>query len=398
MNNISIWQDITQFTGAGTGASGLSTRSAQLSDVIKQAIAFGTAAYQINTWYDADRALAGGTWTVTISGSPTGGTFTISVTTGGNYLSGVLQPVVTTTTAAIAYNAIASTVQTDLQALSNGTGITVSGSAGGPYTITIPAALSPASITASGTALTGGSSPAATATNAQIPIVGTAPTFGSPSTTGGALHGNTTIYAVYSYYNSNGETIASSEGSYSVPAGTNTNEITLTAPSLPSGATGVNVYVGNTSGQESYVGQNAANTYLITTLPSAGARLPSLWNTTVLTSETINLASLTDPLGNALTFKGISCIHIENPSTINPLFVWGSSATFAGPQSSPSNVYVIPPASVINGIIIPTVLHAPAYAQAGGTWKVFSGVNNLLQVGTTDPNGVVYGIALPGVQ
>jgi len=62
--------------------------------------------------------------TVTIGGSPTGGTFTLTF--------------IGQTTSAIAYNASAATVQTALQALSTiGTGnATVAGSAGGPYTVT----------------------------------------------------------------------------------------------------------------------------------------------------------------------------------------------------------------------------------------------------------------------
>jgi hypothetical protein len=90
------------------------------------------------------------TQTVTITGSPTGGTFTL--TFGGN------------TTTGIAYNAAASVVQTALQALASvGAGnALVTGSAGGPYTVEFAGTLAKASqslITASGASLTGGSSP-----------------------------------------------------------------------------------------------------------------------------------------------------------------------------------------------------------------------------------------------
>jgi hypothetical protein len=62
---------------------------------------------------------------VTINGTPTGGTFVLS--SGGNY-------------ADIAYNAASSTVQTAVQAWGGiYSAVTVSGSAGGPYTITFPA-------------------------------------------------------------------------------------------------------------------------------------------------------------------------------------------------------------------------------------------------------------------
>jgi hypothetical protein len=92
--------------------------------------------------------------TVTVTGSPTGGTFTLS--SGGN------------TTAAIAYNAAASAVQTAIRALGTiWAAVTVSGSGGGPYTVTFPAATSnvqpaAAPISGDGTALTGGTSPSVT--------------------------------------------------------------------------------------------------------------------------------------------------------------------------------------------------------------------------------------------
>jgi hypothetical protein len=69
-------------------------------------------------------ALTNEVQTATITGSPTGGTFTLT-------FSGQ-------TTAAIAYNATAAAVQTALEALSNINpgDVTVTGAAGGPYTLT----------------------------------------------------------------------------------------------------------------------------------------------------------------------------------------------------------------------------------------------------------------------
>lgn len=90
--------------------------------------------------------------TVTITGSPTGGTFTLT-------FSG-------STTAAINYNAAASTVQTALRAIDSidGANVSVSGSAGGPYTVTFIgelAATNVAQMTAT-SSLTGGTSPGVT--------------------------------------------------------------------------------------------------------------------------------------------------------------------------------------------------------------------------------------------
>lgn len=88
--------------------------------------------------------------TVTINGSPTGGTFTLTFR--GQ------------TTSAIAYDAANSAVDTALEALSTiGTGnVVVTGSAGGPYTVTFAGDLASQAVElliASGSGLTGGSSP-----------------------------------------------------------------------------------------------------------------------------------------------------------------------------------------------------------------------------------------------
>jgi len=91
-------------------------------------------------------------YTLTITGAPTGGTFTIT------YKS--------QTTAGIAYNAASAAVQTALTGLSSvGAGnATVTGGAGGPYTITFAGTLAQDTTapTASGAGLTGGTSPNAT--------------------------------------------------------------------------------------------------------------------------------------------------------------------------------------------------------------------------------------------
>lgn len=101
--------------------------------------------------------------TVTITGGPTGGTFTLT-------FSGQ-------TTSAIAYNASASTVQTALAALSTiGSGnVSVSGSNGGPYTVTFTGTLgnkNVAAMTASGAGLTGGTSPSVSVATTTAGVTG----------------------------------------------------------------------------------------------------------------------------------------------------------------------------------------------------------------------------------
>ncbi len=96
-----------------------------------------------------DQPLCNGvTYTVTITGSPTGGNITLTL--GGK------------TTATIAYNAAASAVKSALVALDDGYGtadFTVTGSNGGPFTVVYPAGLGALTGTA---ALTGGTDPAVT--------------------------------------------------------------------------------------------------------------------------------------------------------------------------------------------------------------------------------------------
>ena len=92
--------------------------------------------------------------TVTITGSPTGGNFTL--TYGG------------ATTSNIAYNASAATVKAALIALSSieEGNVDVTGSNGGPYTVTFTGGNNVAQMTASGAGLTGGTSPSVTVATA----------------------------------------------------------------------------------------------------------------------------------------------------------------------------------------------------------------------------------------
>jgi hypothetical protein len=80
-----------------------------------------------------------GTQTVTLSGTPTAGTFTL---TAGNQ-----------TTAPIAYNATNTAVQSALNALTGYSGITVTGT-GSPWTVSFPASETPVTLSGSGANLT----------------------------------------------------------------------------------------------------------------------------------------------------------------------------------------------------------------------------------------------------
>lgn len=98
-----------------------------------------------DTFESTAASLLGALWNLTVSGTPTGGTYTLTVNG--------------STTAPIAYNALAAAVASALNALSGVTGlsgITAAGTA--PIAITFPSVVT---LTANGAALTGGTSPAA---------------------------------------------------------------------------------------------------------------------------------------------------------------------------------------------------------------------------------------------
>lgn len=108
-------------------------------------------------------------WTVTITGTPTGGTFTISY--GGQ------------TTSALAFNATPDTVETAVELLSSiGNGnVRVSGTAGSVYTLEFIENLRHSvttAVTASGASLTGGT-PVVTVTNPVVGVVDAAVTLAS---------------------------------------------------------------------------------------------------------------------------------------------------------------------------------------------------------------------------
>jgi len=138
---------VTQMGGITQGIS--VQKGGEIGGFDVSSLAYGTKIYLSDTLgalCDADPGL-NEKQTVTISGSPTGGTFTLSF--GGQ------------TTSGIAYNAAAATVEAALEALSTiGAGnVRVTGSAGGPYTVEFIVELgnqNVAAMTIDITSLTGG--------------------------------------------------------------------------------------------------------------------------------------------------------------------------------------------------------------------------------------------------
>lgn len=152
---------------------------------------------------------------ITLTGTPSGGNFTL--TFGAN------------TTSGIAYNAAAATVQTALQGLASiGSGnATVSGSAGGPWTVTFSGALASANqpqLTASGSSLTGGSSQAIAVT--------------TPTASAGPNHWDTAKNWLPEGVPVDFDRVRFEWGSVDVLYGLDQSEITLTEIEISSGYTG----------------------------------------------------------------------------------------------------------------------------------------------------------------
>ena len=148
LSSVTVTKSGQVFTVEFTGADG----SANQPQMTVSTYNSSTATHNVTVTTTAASGSGSGVnevQTVTITGTPTGGTFTLTY-------SGQ-------TTSAIAYNASAATVDAALEALSNiGAGdVAVTGSAGGPWTVTFSTALAATNVdemTASGASLTGGSS------------------------------------------------------------------------------------------------------------------------------------------------------------------------------------------------------------------------------------------------
>ncbi|HZD86455.1 MAG TPA: hypothetical protein VE088_00440 [Gaiellaceae bacterium] len=94
--------------------------------------------------------------------------------------------------------------------------------------------------------------------------------FTGASTTGGHLAGGTTYYYEVTAVTGSGESIAGSESSYTPPAGTTTNQVTLDWPAV-SGATGYKIYRSTSEGGE----QLLATLGAVTSYADTSATVPS---------------------------------------------------------------------------------------------------------------------------
>lgn len=119
----------------------------------------------------------------------------------------------------------------------------------------------------------------------------TAPTL-TTATTGGTIPPGT-YWAGYTWKDAAGETQVSPAASIVVPAGTVTNTITVTAPALPTGATGINAYVGAAANDMVFAGTSATNAVIVTAEPAENAVAPSAGNETGASTAVGKYAQLT---------------------------------------------------------------------------------------------------------
>lgn len=149
-----------------------------------------------------------------------------------------------------------------------------------------------------------------------------APTLSTSASGGSIAAGTYTLQ--FTFYNGAGETIGSSTAQITTTGSAST--ITITAPtSLPSGATGINVYLTAGGSGTGKVGTAAANTVTITTLTPTGG-LPSSTLSTATIAGTIDLTAVqsasktfdfsgTDHGNGSGGSGGVKIWYIENTDT-----------------------------------------------------------------------------------
>ena len=226
----------------------------------------------------------------------------------------------------------------------------------------------------------------------------TAPTLSASGADGSIAPG--TYYVSYSYYNAAGLGVSETKQSpqQSVVVGS-TNHISVTAPALPGGATGIRVYVTSVSGaQPQFAGTAASNTLNVTTLPSASALFPQPFNSTSFTSDVLNLSGgLTDDFGDTFTTLAIKSIMVKNLSNTDWLVLGGNTAgtpnTFWFDQIGTGSLY----APVGPGGIYHRTWYGPASGYSGVSgWRVLQAINDKLVINATgnSVNSLQYAIVL----
>jgi hypothetical protein len=176
------------------------------------------------------------------------------------------------------------------------------------------------------------------------------PSLSAGGTTGPS--GASTAYVIVTYVNANGETLGSPEASQALTSG---QLLTVTSPVASGDATGYNVYVATTSGQE--VKQNAAPIAIGTNWvePTTGFVLQGVQRATVNQAGLINglpcIVGVADHDYNAVyggPVGGVQPGPISDPFG-RPAFnqsVFGITEVYPGISTEPRNAHIIAAAAV----------------------------------------------------
>lgn len=134
-----------------------------------------------------------------------------------------------------------------------------------------------------------GGYPAPVSTTVSTPS--TAPTLAAAANAGSTLPA-ATYYVVYTWANANGETLISPEASQAITSG---QQLNITIPALPAGATSANIYVSTSTGTETRQANITGTTLSISAPLVAGAAKPSSSTIGTVYTHTFNVANAQPP-------------------------------------------------------------------------------------------------------
>lgn len=124
----------------------------------------------------------------------------------------------------------------------------------------------------------------------------TAPTLSKTTNAGSALAAGT-YYVKYTWINQFGETLVSPESNITTSTG---EQLTITTPDLPSGCTGINIYMSNTTNTETFQTSSIIKTYTKNTAMLTGKSVPTT-NLTVDYSMSNAINKLTSTINTSGT-------------------------------------------------------------------------------------------------
>lgn len=219
-----------------------------------------------------------------------------------------------------------------------------------------------------------------------VPAPSVAPT-DTVVTTGGTLP-NGTLYVKMTWTNAAGETTTGTEFEISLTGTTQTNEVTLTPPTAPTGGqvpTGYKIYLSETSGTETLAGTSTSATapITITAMPAAGAASPPTANTATYFPST--------PLAaGAFTLSG----GTDGIADVLPVSYVGTIDATTGKKSGLQALASLPGGTSLDGVWLAGQSDATAAAQAY-TWGAAHNVFVHASIPKGTPSSALLAITVP---